>query len=98
MSFWQGNQGVAGSEHLNPFLERYIADETLLMTDGNRAYLEFYLNNLQKQNALFQVCHKKGEFTRKEKHRDLNGKKNFFFSKVSSTPIFCSLTYRSTTN
>lgn len=74
MSFWQGHEGVAGAKDLVPLIEKYIADQSLIITDGNRVYLEYYLDNPNKQNQLYQLCHKKGEFCRKEVHVDLKGK------------------------
>ena len=73
LRFWQGQEGVAGAQDIFPLLDKYIADETLLITDGARLYLEYFSDFPQRKLELFQVCHKKGEFSRKEIHTDLTG-------------------------
>lgn len=78
MRFWQGHEGVAAAEDLFPFLDKYIAPETLLCTDGLTLYVEYRMDYPKKKIELKQVCHCKGEFSRKELHTDLTGKKLFF--------------------
>lgn len=77
LRFWRGKEGPASCENITPFLNKYIANQTLLITDGNRAYLSYFLKNPAKLVQLYQLSHGKGEFSRKEKHTDLDGSFSF---------------------
>lgn len=73
MRFWENTEGPAQFESVAPFLDKYIEDQTWLVSDGLRAYLSYIEKNPERQIILYQLSHSKGEFSREELHTTFDG-------------------------
>ena len=73
MSFWENTEGPAQYESIAPLMDKYIAPQTWICSDGLRAYLSYTEKKPERQILLYQLSHNKGEFTREEKHTNFLG-------------------------
>ena len=84
-SIWRPRDGPFSREDLTKFYDKYLADNSWLITDGLTGAVSYVLAaESYKRIKLYQLSHNKGEFTRKQEHT--SGPNGFIRKKKSWVP------------